>query len=83
MEFVGWGLFILGCLACIVTGIMIMIKAFQTSIVWGLCYLFIPFASLAFCIMHWQKVGKLFLICLAATFSMYGGAFMAGIDLSD
>ena len=80
MEIVGWILFGLGAIVMIVTGIMIMIKAFQTSLVWGLLYIFVPFASIVFCVMHWNKVGKLFLIALVSLLPFYGGIFMTGMS---
>ena len=49
-------LIVIGMLICIVTGIMILIEAFKTSVLWGLGYLFVPFVALIFIIMNFQKV---------------------------
>lgn len=50
----------------IVTGIMCIVAAFRQSIVWGLVYLFVPFGSLVFIILHWHDVRSAFLTNLAA-----------------
>lgn len=56
---IGLGLIISG-----VYGIILLVKAFQTSVLWGLGYLFIPFVSLIFIIVHWNVAGKPFLMSL-------------------
>jgi MFS family permease len=57
LSFVG---FILGT----ISGIVLLVFAFQQSVFWGLAYLFIPFAALVFVIMHWQICRKAFLASL-------------------
>jgi len=54
-----------GGIVMLVGGIMIIIKAFQESIVWGLASLFIPIVGLVFVLTHWDDAGKPFLIYLA------------------
>jgi hypothetical protein len=52
---------ILGALVGVACGVWCMVIAFKTNIWWGLAFLFIPFAGLAFVITHWDKAGKPFL----------------------
>ena len=52
----------LGLLFLCVGGIWSIVVAFQRSIVWGLCYLFVPFASLVFLFVAWAEVRRAFLI---------------------
>ena len=78
MEIVGMILMGLGSIGVIVTGIWLLILAFQESILWGLGYIFVPFVSLIFVIMHWDKAAKPFLIGLACILPMVLGMFLAG-----
>ncbi len=41
--------------AVIAGGVMCMVAAFRQSLLWGLAYLFVPFASLIFVFAHWEK----------------------------
>jgi len=61
MEIVSIGLILIGALISIVFGIQLLITAFQTSILWGLGYIFVPFVSLIFVIVHWSEAKKPFL----------------------
>lgn len=62
----------LAALAVMLIGsIIIMVQAFSESILWGLAYLFIPFASLAFVITHWQTTRKPFLAIVGAAAAMF------------
>jgi hypothetical protein len=45
-------------------GILILIEAFRTSILWGLGTLFIPFVGLIFVILYWDEVKRPFLMYL-------------------
>ncbi|MEM8808339.1 MAG: hypothetical protein AAGF01_20150 [Cyanobacteria bacterium P01_G01_bin.38] len=47
--------FALGLLVAISGGIIGMVDAFQVSAVWGLLYLFVPFASLVFVVKFWSR----------------------------
>ncbi len=53
---------LLGLAIAFVGGIMFLVAAFRTSILWGLGVLFIPFISLFFLIFHWQEAKKSFFI---------------------
>jgi hypothetical protein len=77
MAAVGTGLFVIGALVMGVAGIVLLIKAFQTSVLWGLGYLFVPFVSLIFVIMYWQDTKKPFLYTLAGLV-----VFLVGMALS-
>jgi hypothetical protein len=52
-------------LALLVFGIQILVRAFKTSIVWGLVSLFVPLAVFVFVIKHWAETRKPFLLSLA------------------
>ena len=52
-------------LAMLVFGIQILVRAFRTSIGWGLASLFIPLAVLVFVFKHWPQTRKPFLGTLA------------------
>ncbi len=62
MEFIGLGIVGIGFLISFVGGIMFLIAAFRESVLWGLAVIFVPFASLAFLIIHWQEAKKAFLL---------------------
>ena len=46
----------------VVCGIMILVAAFRTSVLWGLASMFIPFASFIFVVTHWAETKKPFLL---------------------
>jgi len=64
METFGTILIVIGLIIAVVYGIILLIKAFQTHILWGLGSLFVPFVSLVFVIMHWDVAKKPFLMGL-------------------
>ncbi|MGI0116782.1 hypothetical protein [Zooshikella sp. RANM57] len=66
MEIIGGILILAGGLVSLFYGIIILIKAFQTSILWGLGSLFIPLVGLIFIILHWQITKEPFLRSLLA-----------------
>lgn len=66
MEIVGIALFFIALLICLIYGIKLIIIAFQESAVWGLMYLFLPFANLYFIITRWEKTKSPFLKTLIA-----------------
>ncbi|MBU2709883.1 hypothetical protein [Zooshikella harenae] len=76
MEIVG-GIFLLaGVLVSLFYGIIILIKAFQTSILWGLGSLFIPLVGLIFIILHWQITKQPFLRSLISIPLIIVGAML-------
>lgn len=79
MAFLGLLLILAGGIIATVYGVIIMIRAFQTSIVWGLAYIFIPFASLVYIVVYWQEVKKPFLYSLLGLPLMGLGIALAGV----
>ncbi len=71
---VAFGALIGGELCAFVGGVHLIIAAFTESVVWGLLYLFVPFANLVYIIMHWNEARRGFMICLV-------GGFIAGCSL--
>ncbi len=61
-------LLIIGLIITILSACILLFKAFNTSIFWGLAYLFIPFASLLFIAVYWQKTYAAFLMSLLGVF---------------
>jgi hypothetical protein len=54
----------LGSVGCLVFSIIILVKAFQKSVIWGLGSLFVPFVVLVFIFMNWDATKKPFLYSL-------------------
>ena len=54
MAMVGMLLMAVGGIVSFVFAVIILIKAFQTSLLWGLASLFIPFVILVFVIKNWD-----------------------------
>ena len=73
---------ILGGLACLYGGIIIIVHAFQKSILWGLCALFIPFVALIFVVLNWAENMKPFLIYLAGAVLVGAGVAISPDVLS-
>jgi len=73
MGAIGLVLSVIGGIAVLVFGVILLVKAFQTSVLWGLGYIFVPFVSLIFVIMHWQETKKPFLYLLAGSAIMVVG----------
>jgi len=61
MEILGFILLGVGAIVMLIFGIILIVKAFQTSIWWGLGSIFIPFVQLIFVIMHWDVAKSPFL----------------------
>ena len=78
METVGFICIIVGLLISLVYGIKLLVQAFQTSVLWGLGYLFVPFVSLIFVAMHWELTKSNFLKVLIAIPLLVLGAMLSG-----
>jgi len=78
MSTVAMGLFAIGMVTMIGAGLVLLVKAFQTSVLWGLGYIFVPFVSLIFVILHWQDTKKPFLYLLAGAVVFAIGAALGG-----
>lgn len=79
----GMILSILGIVIALVGGIWLLVKAFQTSILWGLGCLFLAPVQLVFIIMHWGEAKKPFLIYLAGIILMVLGAVLGAPALEN
>ncbi|MBY0549317.1 MAG: hypothetical protein K2W95_18725 [Candidatus Obscuribacterales bacterium] len=75
MEILSWIMIGVGALLLLGSGIWLIVLAFQKHILWGLAYLFVPFASLVFVCMNWNRAAAPFLISLLAVGLYVGGAF--------
>lgn len=64
MEFFAIALYGIGALIAFVCSIILLVKAFQTSIWWGLGSIIVPFVALFFVIVHWPVAKKPFLVSL-------------------
>jgi hypothetical protein len=52
----------------LIGGIWAIVVAFRRSLIWGLCYLFVPFAALVFLFVAWAEVKRPFFVNLAGIF---------------
>lgn len=66
LAILGGILCFVGAVIGLIFGIILLIKAFQTHILWGLGSIFVPFVSLIFIIMHWEVAKSPFLKGLIA-----------------
>ena len=78
MEAIALVLLIVGFLVMGITGIVLLTKAFQTSIMWGLGYIFVPFVSLIFVFMYWNDTKKPFLYMLGGLVVFIVGMALGG-----
>ena len=76
MEIIGWILMAVGGIMALIYSIIVLIKAFQTSIWWGIGSLLIGLVGLIFVIMHWDRAGKPFLMSLAGMALVFVGAML-------
>ena len=60
----------LGLLLTLVGGVWGIVVAFRRSVVWGLCYLFVPFAALVFLFVAWADAKRAFWVNLAGVLMM-------------
>ena len=51
-------LIVVGLLLCLVGGVWGIVVAFRRSLLWGLCYLFVPFAALVFYVVAWADAKR-------------------------
>ncbi|NET24147.1 hypothetical protein [Okeania sp. SIO1I7] len=66
MFFLGIGFLILGLILAIVSGIWGLVQAFSEGTLWGVSYLFIPFAFVIFYLTNWsqRKIRKNFILMI-------------------
>ncbi len=55
-------LFLIAGCVCLATTLLIMVRAFRTSIWWGLIVMFVPFGRIVFILKHWHETAMLFLV---------------------
>ncbi|MCA9040918.1 MAG: hypothetical protein KDA65_11270 [Planctomycetaceae bacterium] len=53
-------------IGCAVSELVIVVRAFQESVLWGLAVLFIPFAIIVFLVKFWDRCKQPFLYGLGA-----------------
>src|SRR5688572_15455331 len=70
---VGFLLLFCGCL-------VLLVRAFQESIGWGIASLVIPFANIVFAFGHWDRTKGSFLCTIIGTAIFVGGAVKAGVS---
>ena len=63
---IGALLIIISIIISIYYGIILIVRAFQAGILWGLGYLFVPFVALIFVFTHWEETKSPFLKGLIA-----------------
>jgi hypothetical protein len=78
MEILGFICMAIAVIIGLIFGIQLLIMAFQESIWWGLGYIFIPFVSLIFVIVHWDTAKTPFLRGLIAIPFYILGIVLAG-----
>ena len=52
----------LGLLLMLAGGVWGIVVAFRRSVVWGLCYLFVPFAAMVFLVVAWADAKRAFFV---------------------
>ena len=78
MAAIGMIISVIGCLIAFVGSIMVIIEAFKTSVVWGICYLFVPFAALVFWIKYWDVSKRGVLLIIGGIVLSVVGSVVAG-----
>lgn len=78
MGVLGLILVLIGAITAFVYSIILLVKAFQASIIWGLIYLFVPggIGAIIFIFTHWDEAGKPFLMQMLAIGMMFAGMLM-------
>ena len=61
MEIAAIICFVIATLISLIYGFILLIRAFQAGILWGLGYIFVPFVALIFIIVHWDDAKSPFL----------------------
>lgn len=74
MEILALVLVIAGAIGCIASGIWLVVCAFKKGLVWGLCFLFVPFAAFVYYVVDWKNVWRPLLISVVGVVFLFGGA---------
>lgn len=78
MAAVGMLVMGVGAIVSLIFSVIILIKAFQESVLWGLGSLFIPFVILIFVIKNWADTKKPFLYAVGGWVLMIVGGVLGG-----
>ena len=78
MSIIGVIYIIFGFVFVVAGQIMLLVAAFRTSIVWGLCVIFVPFAMLVFLFSYWQVARKPLAIIFLSYVVLFCGMILAG-----
>jgi hypothetical protein len=65
---------VLSFIVALIFGIQLLVIAFNTSILWGIGCLFVPFVGLLFVILHWDEAKTPFLGSLGSAVCFVVGA---------
>lgn len=82
MEILGMLLMGLGGITALVGSVWLLIEEFKTSIVWGLGCIFVPFVSLIWLVMHFDRGATPFFISLGGSLVCLLGVVLGGADIS-
>ncbi len=77
MEAVGELLAWVGAVVAVTGAILLLIRAFQVSVFWGLITL-VPMGVFIFAAAHWEKAKQGFAIMLAGAAASFFGRWLAG-----
>jgi FtsH-binding integral membrane protein len=66
-----------GMLGAAVGGIWLIVCAFQKGIVWGLCYMFVPFAALVYVVVDFRKAWRPAAIHVVSVLVALGGVVIS------
>jgi predicted cobalt transporter CbtA len=64
-----------GFLLVFVSNVWMIVEGFRVSVVWGLLNIFVPFASLAFLVIYWERARTPFIVGSVGV-SIFGGSIM-------
>jgi len=67
-------LLLTGYIILVLGGLWMLFVIFQTSVVWGILSILVPFVSLLFVIMHWDDTKRPFLVQIVGLVLIYFGA---------
>lgn len=67
-------LLLTGYIILVLGGLWMLFVIFQTSVVWGILSILVPFVSLLFVIMHWDDTKRPFLVQVVGLVLIYFGA---------
>ncbi len=78
MQIIGALLMLSGVVGAIFFGILLVVRAFETSLVWGLVYLLVPFGAFIFIITNWGKTWRPLAFQILSFIAVFAGAVLGG-----